>query len=127
VKVRLSWVERFLNFFPSGTKLYLRGERGKDEGARAKLYEELVEAMAPFFEKLREEAFEDGRAGGFRISASPFKDPEPEDRSMPYDYRVRLHITDAAGNAVGFFESMHRMRRHEDAEALAAKINGTRL
>jgi len=59
MKVKLSWAEKFINWFPKNTKLYLRGERGKTAQEADALYRELFMALLPFMEKLRLDAVED--------------------------------------------------------------------
>jgi len=54
--VKLHPAERFLNWFPRHTKLYIRGERGADWPKRNKLDKELFDALVPFLELLRHEA-----------------------------------------------------------------------
>jgi len=55
IVVKLSLAERFLNWYPKHTKLYIRGERGKDWETRRLLDQELVEALNPFLERLVQE------------------------------------------------------------------------
>ncbi len=53
--VRKHWAERFIDWFPNNTKLYIRGERGKDWNETSALYKELFDQLAPFMDKLRAE------------------------------------------------------------------------
>ena len=46
--VKLHLAEKFINWFPSNTKLYLRGERGKDWATISKLYSELFQQLKIF-------------------------------------------------------------------------------
>lgn len=59
INVRLHWAERFINFYPRETKLYLRGARGADHAKAHALEKELFDALVPFLDKLRDEAIED--------------------------------------------------------------------
>lgn len=51
LNVKLSLAERFLNWFPNNTKLYIRGQRGKDWNTQRALDEELAEQLREFFDK----------------------------------------------------------------------------
>jgi hypothetical protein len=69
LEVKLHPAERFLNWFPKHTKLYVRGERGADWPKRNKLDKELFDALVPFLEGLRHEA----RIEAYeRVLATPF-------------------------------------------------------
>jgi hypothetical protein len=57
--VKLSLAERFLDWFPKHTKLYIRGQRGKDWAEQRRLESELAEALNPFLRQLVSEALED--------------------------------------------------------------------
>lgn len=48
--VRKHPAERFINWFPHHTKLYLRGEQGKPWEVTHRLYEELFEQLKQFFD-----------------------------------------------------------------------------
>jgi len=61
VNVKLHWAERFLNWFPFNTKLYIRGERGASQGKASELQRELFHALAPFLDELKKEAELEGR------------------------------------------------------------------
>ena len=61
MKVTLHWAERFLNWYPFNTKLYIRGARGASQGKAAELQSELFHALAPFLDKLKKEAELEGR------------------------------------------------------------------
>jgi hypothetical protein len=56
MRVRLHWAERFINFYPSNTKLYVRGARGADHAKARKLEKELFDSLVPFLDKLKREA-----------------------------------------------------------------------
>jgi len=59
VTVKLSPGERFLNWYPKHTKLYLRGERGRDWAERRALDQELFDELNPFLCALLNEARRD--------------------------------------------------------------------
>lgn len=46
--------ERFIDWFPHNTKLYIRGERGKDGREVDALYQELFDQLVPFLEEVAE-------------------------------------------------------------------------
>lgn len=58
ITVRLSPGEKFLNWFPYNTKLYIRGERGADHAKANALYRELWEAVNPWLKDLIEKEIE---------------------------------------------------------------------
>lgn len=53
--VRLSLAERFLNWYAGHTKLYIRGQRGKDWNEQRRLDAELAVALEPFLRQLVDE------------------------------------------------------------------------
>lgn len=139
MNVRLHWAERFLNWFPHHTKLYLRGERGKDMGGRMALQKELFNALAPFFDALRKEALTEGHKAGLRIRARVFEwDAQTVRLATDLDIPVRperssgviIDVSDAAGNPIGSFQSpLHKRLRRDEADQMVAQINdpATRL
>jgi len=56
MKVQLHWAERFINWFPFHSKLYIRGERGADHEKARALTKELFDALVPFLDQLKSEA-----------------------------------------------------------------------
>ena len=56
MRVQLHWAERFINFYPFNTKLYIRGARGADHAKARALEKELFDALVPFLDKLKFEA-----------------------------------------------------------------------
>jgi len=64
MRVKVHWAETFLNWFPVHTKLYIRGERGKDWPQAEALRQELFHVLVPFFDRLRKEAYEEGFEAG---------------------------------------------------------------
>lgn len=71
MRVTLHWAERFINFYPFNTKLYVRGARGADHTKARALERELFQALVPFLDRLRKEA----RA---EMKAELAKDPEAQ-------------------------------------------------
>jgi len=57
--VKLSLAERFLNWYPSHTKLYIRGQQGKDWETQRVLDLELAKVLNPFLEKIVNERVEE--------------------------------------------------------------------
>jgi hypothetical protein len=53
--VRLGLAERFLNWYPRNTKLYIRGQRGKGWDEQRRLDAELALALGPFLRQLVDE------------------------------------------------------------------------
>lgn len=51
IRVQLSLAEHFLNWYPHATKLYIRGERGKDRAVVDRLHKELFDQLCEFFDK----------------------------------------------------------------------------
>lgn len=60
MNVKLHWAERFINWFPNNSKLYIRGEQGKGWNETQQLYSDLFKALAPFLDKLKAEAYQEG-------------------------------------------------------------------
>ena len=59
LKVKLHWAERFLNWFPYNTRLYIRKKKGQDiEFQRDG--KELFDQLVPFLDNLRKEAYIEG-------------------------------------------------------------------
>ena len=58
--IKLSWSERFLNFMTHNTKLYIYGEKSADAKRKQELYKELFLQLRPFFDKLYNEAYQQG-------------------------------------------------------------------
>jgi hypothetical protein len=52
-------VERFLDWFPFYTKLYIRGEKNADWTKTKRLEKELFDALMPFFEEYKNEIYEE--------------------------------------------------------------------
>ena len=52
----LHFAERFLDWYPIHTNLYIRGYRGKDSETKRELDSELYRVLAPFFGRLKCEA-----------------------------------------------------------------------
>lgn len=61
MNVKLHWAERFLNWYPANTKLYVRKSKGVDYD-RFKLDRDLFHQLVPFLDKLRNEALAEGKA-----------------------------------------------------------------
>lgn len=51
IRVQLALAEHFLNWYPYETKLYIRGERGKDRAVVDRLHKELFDQLCKFFDK----------------------------------------------------------------------------
>ena len=64
IVVKYHWAERFINWFPFNTKLYIRGERGKNRNETDRLYKELFDQLVPFLDKLKKEAYDEGFSEG---------------------------------------------------------------
>lgn len=60
MRVQYHWAERFINWYPFNTKLYLRGEKGADWDKAQKLEKELFDALVPFLDQLKKEAYQEG-------------------------------------------------------------------
>lgn len=56
MQAKLHWAERFMNWFPAHTQLYIRGERGKSRREVQALRKELFDKLAPFLDRCRAEA-----------------------------------------------------------------------
>ncbi len=56
MKIRLHDAERFINWYPHHTKLYLRGERGADASKAFALQKELFAALVPFLDDVSAQA-----------------------------------------------------------------------
>jgi len=56
MNVQLHWAERFINWYPFNTKLYVRGAKGADHAKAGALTKELFDALVPFLDKLKSEA-----------------------------------------------------------------------
>jgi len=59
LRVKLHWAERFLNWYPHNTRLYLRKKKGQ-EPHFSRDGKELFDQLAPFLDKLKEEAYQEG-------------------------------------------------------------------
>jgi hypothetical protein len=59
LNVKLSWSERFINWFPYNTRLYIRKKKGVEPNFSTD-GKELFDQLAPFFDKLKEEARREG-------------------------------------------------------------------
>lgn len=64
MRVKLHWAERFMNWFPFHTNLYIRGQRGKGWKEQRALNKELFDQLAPFLDELKEEAYHEGYQNG---------------------------------------------------------------
>lgn len=51
LEVKLSLAEHFLNWYPSNTKLYIRGQRGKGWAEQRALDKELFDQLCAFFDR----------------------------------------------------------------------------
>ena len=61
MNIKISWSERFINFYTENTKLYLKGERKcKSYLDTLALESELAKQLQPLFKEFYNEAFEDG-------------------------------------------------------------------
>lgn len=67
MRVKLHWAERFMNWFPAHTRLYIRGARGKGWAEQRVLDQELFDQLAPFLDQLRAEAKAEEREECARI------------------------------------------------------------
>ena len=56
MKVQLHWAERFINWYPFNTQLYIRGAKGADHEKAFALTKQLFDALAPFLDQLKREA-----------------------------------------------------------------------
>lgn len=56
MEIKPHWAETFINWFPTHTDLYIRGERGANWHKARQLREKLFKALVPFFDRLRDEA-----------------------------------------------------------------------
>ena len=54
ITIKKHWAEKFMDWYPFNTKLYIRGEIGADWKKSSRLREELFDQLAPFFEEMRE-------------------------------------------------------------------------
>ena len=54
--VQLHWAERFINWYPFHSKLYVRGARGADQKKASALQKELFDNLVPFLDRLKNEA-----------------------------------------------------------------------
>ena len=52
LKVKKHWAERFMDWYPYNTKLYIRGERGKDWPEMRKLHKELFDQLVVFLDAM---------------------------------------------------------------------------
>jgi len=59
LKVELHWAERFLNWFPHNTRLYIRKKKDV-EPHFSRDGKELFDQLVPFLDKLRKEAYTEG-------------------------------------------------------------------
>lgn len=50
-RVEKHLAEKFIDWYPTNTKLYLRGERGADHKKMGELNRELFKALVAFFDK----------------------------------------------------------------------------
>lgn len=57
--VKLHWSERFINWYPHNTRLYLRKKKGQ-EPHFSRDEKELFDQLTPFLDKLKEEAYIQG-------------------------------------------------------------------
>ena len=60
MRIELHWAERFLNWYVHNTGLYIRGQRGKEWDVRRTLDKELFDALVPYLDKLKDEAYKAG-------------------------------------------------------------------
>ena len=58
ITVKLHWAERFINYMVHHTDLYQRKKKNCPGGIAAD--KRLFDQLAPFFEKLKEEAYKEG-------------------------------------------------------------------
>lgn len=139
MRVSLHWAEHFLNFYPFKTKLYLRGERGKDHAEARALQNELFKALVPFFDGLRKDAIREGHQQGLRINARVFDWAERtvslnSGGEMPAAnadtnrrFGVTVDICDAAGNSIGTFQTpLHKKYHRVDADSMVENITAHR-
>ncbi len=54
MEVKLSFGERFLNWYANNTKLYIRGQHGKDWDTQRALDRDLAKQLNEWFETLNE-------------------------------------------------------------------------
>ncbi len=127
MRVTHHWAERFVNFFVHNTKLVIRGERGKSAEESNRLYAELGNALAPFFNSLRTEALREGHQHGVRLTAEKFD--WAEQVAMDFGevvgrrYGVRLYVGDMAGNPIAHFTTHERHKLiKEDADEMVDRI-----
>jgi len=69
--VKLSYGERFLNWYPTHTKLYIRGQKGKDWNEQRALDSELAREINGWVRKQVEEALAEAQAKGSTLDEDP--------------------------------------------------------
>ncbi len=127
MRVTHHWAERFINFFVHNTKLMIRGERGKSQAESSRLYSELGDALAPFFDGLRAEAIREGHQYGVTLKAERFDWSEQValhfGEVVGRRYGVRMYVMDIAGNPIGLFTTpVNQKLRQEDADEMVERI-----
>lgn len=61
MRVKIHWAQRFIDWFPHHTKLYIRGERNADHAKADALRKELFDALVPFLDRMRTDARAEAR------------------------------------------------------------------
>lgn len=56
MRVTLHWAQRFIDWFPHHSKLYIRGSRGADHAKANAQRKELFDDLVPFLDRLKLEA-----------------------------------------------------------------------
>jgi len=64
ITVKLHWAERFLNWYPHNTRLYLRKKKGQEPHFQRD-GKELFDQLAPFLDKLKKECYQEAYQSGY--------------------------------------------------------------
>lgn len=91
ITVKLGYGERFLNWYATNTKLYIRGQQGKDWAKQRELNREVAATVGPWVQKQVDEATAELRARVAELEAG-WEDPCPHgcaDDKCPYIRRAR--------------------------------------